>query len=158
MCIGASFDETFAKQLCKNLASINEQYPVQVIGMPTWDGIKDFDNKEYKGLEIYYTTPFYNQKTDRLSTSITNYFKTNFYSRPTDMVFRGYECMMRFGQLLIDRGANLTSSIGEKKYKVFIDYDIQPVFLNRQNLTLDYFENRKLYFIKTESGVIRGVY
>jgi hypothetical protein len=126
--------------------------------MPTWDGITDFARKEYKDLDIYYTTPFYSQKSDRISNSINNYFKTNFFSRPTDMVFRGYECLMRFGQLLVNHGPNLTSSIGEKKYKVFTDYDIQPVFLNRQNLTLDYFENRKLYFIRTVGGVVTGVY
>jgi len=80
------------------------------------------------------------------------------YSRPTDMVFRGYECLMHFGKLLLQHGPNLSSSIGEKKFKVFNDFDIQPVFLNKQSPTLDYFENKKVYFVKLVDGVIRGVY
>jgi hypothetical protein len=158
MCIAGSLDESFAKQLSRQLAGLNATYPVQLIGMPTWDVIKDFEKSDYKGLEIYYTTPFYHPKTDKVSVAITNHFRTNLYSRPTDMVFRGYESMMRFGKLLMEHGPNLNSSIGEKKYKVFTDYDIQPVFLNRDTLTLDYFENRKLYFVKQESGVIKGIY
>ena len=95
---------------------------------------------------------------DKVSISITNYFKNNLYSRPTDMAFRGYECLMHFGKLLLEKGSNLGSSIGEKKYKVFTDFDIQPVFLNKQSPTLDYFENKKIYFVKILDGVIKSVY
>ncbi|MBE7173174.1 MAG: hypothetical protein INR73_21550 [Williamsia sp.] len=158
MCVAGSLDEQFAKQLCMNLAVLNKDYPVQVMGMPTWDGIKDFEKRDYKGLEIFYTTPFYNAKTDKASTSIINYFKNNLYSRPTDMVFRGFECLMRFAKMLLDNGTGATTAaVGEKKYRVFSDFDIQPV-LNNQTFTLDYYENRKLYFVKLTDGTIRGVY
>lgn len=158
MCIAGSLDEQFARDLTAQLARLNETYPAQVMGMPNWDGIKDLEKKETKGLEIFYSTPFYNAKTDKISISITNHFKNYMYSRPTDMVFRGYECFMHFAKLLLEYGSNLTSAIGEKKYKIFTDFDIQPVFLNKQSPTLDYFENRKIYFVKMQDGVIKGVY
>lgn len=158
MCIAGSLDEQFAKDLTKQLASLNNTYPVQIMGMPTWDIFNEFQKKEYRGLEIFYSTPFYNAKMDKVSITITNYFKNNLYSRPTDMVFRGYECLLHFGKLLIEHGPNLSSSIGEKKYKVFTDMDIQPVFLNKQSPTLDYFENRKIYFVKMLDGLIKAVY
>lgn len=153
--IVGSLDETFGKAIAQQLAAGVETYPSLLVGMPTWDAI-DFSRKEYKGLNIVYTTPFYNAKTDKTSLGITNYFKTNLYARPSDMVFRGYECMYRFGKLLIDKGSNLNTSIGEKKYKVFTDWDIQPV-LDRQTLALDHFENKKLYFVKKADGVIKQV-
>ncbi len=155
--IAGSMDETFGKSLAQQLASTIETYPSLLIGMPTWDAITDFNKKEYKGLNIIYTTPFYNAKTDKTSLSIANYFKTVLYSRPSDMVFRGYECMYRFGKLLIEKGANLNTSIGEKKYKLFTDWDIQPV-LDKQTLSLDHFENKKLYFVKKADGVIKQIY
>jgi hypothetical protein len=68
------------------------------------------------------------------------------------MVFRGYEDVYRFAKLLLLHGHNLNGSIGEKKFKVFNDFEIMPVFLNRQTMTLDYFENKKLYFIKRVDG------
>jgi len=126
--------------------------------MPTWDAISDFSQPAYADQEIYYTTPFYMNPNDSLVASIQQYFKTRFYSRPSDMVFRGYETMFRFAQLLQEYGHNLNGSIGEKKFKVFNDFDIEPVFLNKQNLTLDYFENKKLYFIKKVNGNVVAVY
>jgi len=158
MCIAGSLDDQFAKQLTLQLANLNNNYPVQVMGMPTWDIFTEFEKKDYRGLEIFYSTPFYNAKLDKVSIALTNYFKNNLFSRPTDMAFRGYECLLHFGKLLVDKGANLGSSIGEKKYKVFTDFDIQPVFLNKTSPTLDYFENRKIYFVKMLDGVIKSVH
>jgi len=54
-------------------------------------------------------------------------------------------------------GPTLNSGISDKKISVFTDFDIQPVYTNRQNMTLDYFENKKLYFIRKLNGVIAGI-
>src|SRR6201999_1878908 len=102
--------------------------------------------------EILYSTPFYINPTDTLVKIVQKNFTAKFYSRPSDMVFRGYESMYRFGHLLLLHGKGLSGSIGEKKFKVFNDFDIEPIFLNRQTMTLDYFENKKLYFIKKMDG------
>jgi hypothetical protein len=131
---------------------------VNVIGMPNWDVITEFNKPAYKNLEIVYGTPFYVANSNAVGNSIQEHFKTKFYSRPTDMVYRGYETMYRFGKLLLLHGANLSSSLGEKKFIVFNDFDIQPVFTNKQSPTLDYFENKKLYFIKKVNGVVAGIY
>ena len=69
---------------------------------------------------------------DSLVMSIQQYYKTRFYSRPSDMVYRGYETTLHFGQLLEAHKGNLDGSIGERKFKVFNDFDIQPVFTNRE--------------------------
>lgn len=155
--IAASLDENFGKTIARQLAAISNSYHTMVIGMPTWDAITDFNKKEYKGLNIIYTTSFYNAKIDKTSVGITNYFKNILYSRPSDMVFRGYECLYRFGKLLIDKGSNLNTSIGEKKYKVFTDWDIQPV-LDKQTMALDHFENKKLYFVMKTDGLVKQVF
>lgn len=158
MCIAGSLDEQFAKTLCTQLAEINKTYPVQVMGMPTWDGIRDFDRKEFADLEIFYTTPFNPVRNDALSEQINTYFKDNLFARPSDMVFRGYETMLRFGKLLQELGPNFASGIGEKKHKVFTDFDIQPILLDKQKQQLDYFENKKLYIIKKVNGAIVTVF
>ncbi|MDP4212467.1 MAG: hypothetical protein Q8918_01710 [Bacteroidota bacterium] len=152
-----SLDENFGRQVCTQLASLYKTYKTKVFGMPTWDGI-DFSGTEYTDEEIYYTTPFYSNPNDSLVSSIQQYFKTRFYSRPSDMVYRGYESMLHFGQLLADHQGRLNGSIGERKFKVFNDFDIQPVFLNKQNPTLDYLENKKLYYIKKVNGNVVAVY
>ncbi len=155
--IASSLDENFGKTVAQQLSALSNRYHTVLIGMPTWDAITDFNRKEYRGLNILYTTSFYNAKIDKTSVGITNYFKNTLYSRPSDMVFRGYECLYRFGKLLIDKGGNLNTSIGEKKYKVFTDWDIQPV-LDKQTMALDHFENKKLYFVMKTDGLVKQVF
>ena len=124
--------------------------------MPTWDGI-GFSKPEFKGIEIVYSTPFYNTKLDKISLSITNQFNKKMFARPSDMVFRGYEVTFRFARLLQQYGKDIASNLGNKQIKVFTDFDIQPV-LNKQSMTLDYFENKKLYFLKWQDGVLKSIF
>jgi hypothetical protein len=157
LCIAGSLDENFGKRLTQQLASIKKQYPVTVMGMPTWDAIKDFSRPEYKGIEIIYGTPFYNAKTDKVSMAISNFFNNKMYARPSDLVFRGYEVTFKFARLLLQYNKDIASNLGNKQPKIFSDFDIQPVF-SKQNMTLDYFENKKLYFLKWQDGIIKGIY
>ena len=156
LCIAGSLDMNFGKKLASQFASIIKEYPVVVMGMPTWDGIKDFTKPEYKGLEIIYSTPFHNAKTDKVSQGISNDFNNTMYARPSDMVFRGYEVTWKFAKLLLKYGKDLSSNLGNKQENVFTDFDIQPV-LNKKTMVLDYFENKKLYFLKWQDGIIKGV-
>jgi len=156
LCIAGSLDENFGKRLVLSLAALNKQgYSATVMGMPTWDAIP-FNKSEFKGIEVIYSTPFYNAKLDKVSSSITNYFNRVMFARPSDMVFRGYEVTYKFAKILARSGDDIASNLSNKDFKVFTDYDIQPV-LNKQTMTLDYFENRKLYFLKWEDGVIKSV-
>jgi hypothetical protein len=157
-CVVASFDLNFALNISQQLASLLPQYPVSVVGMPNWDAVNEFNKAPYKNLEVVYGTPFYIANTNAVANGIQENFKNRFYSRPSDMVYRGYETMYRFGKLLLLHGPNLNSSIGERKFIVFNDFDIQPVFTNKQSPTLDYFENKKLYFVKKVNGVVTGIY
>jgi hypothetical protein len=157
-CVVASFDLNFGLNISQQLASLHGEFPVSVVGMPNWDVINEFSKPQYKNLEVVYGTPFYVSNTNVVANNIQENFKDKFYSRPSDMVYRGYETMYRFGKLLLLHGSNLNSSIGEKKFTVFNDFDIQPVFTNKQTPTLDYFENKKLYFVKKVNGVVTGIY
>jgi hypothetical protein len=154
LCIAGSLDMNFGRNLALQFASIVKEYPVVVMGMPTWDGIKDFSKPEYKGLEIVYSTPFYNAKTDKVSLGISNFFNNIMFARPSDMVFRGYETTWKFARLLLKHGKDLSSNLGNKQDKIFTDFDIQPV-LNKKTMVLDYFENKKLYFLKWQNGLIQ---
>lgn len=157
LCVSGSLDENFGKRLVQQLALLKKQnYQAIVMGMPTWDGIA-FNKPEYKGIEIVYSTPFYNAKIDKVSLSITNKFNKIMFARPSDMVFRGYEVTFRFARMLLLHGKDISSNLANKYNKVFTDFDIQPV-LSKQSMTLDYFENKKLYFLKWQDGVLKGIY
>ena len=150
--IVGSLDEAYGTGIAKSLAEISHTYPLTVIGMPTWDGIKEFSKPDYKKMEIVYGAPFNYNRPNSLAVRITKDFEEKVNGRPTDMYYRGYETMLRFALLLLDTKKDVASNLTRKGNYIFTQFDIQPVFLNKQNMTLDYFENKKLYFIKTVNG------
>jgi hypothetical protein len=157
VCVAGSLDENFGRRLSLQLASIDKSYPLTLVGMPTFDNLtKDFTAPQYKGLEIVYSTPFYNSRMDKVSQGITDYFNTKMYARPSDMVMRGYEATWRFSKLLLQYGKDIASNLGRKEFNIFRELDIQPV-INKQTTALDYFENKKLFFVKWQDGIIKGV-
>ena len=154
LCIAGSLDENFARRLTQQLASLSKSYKLTLMGMPTFDNIsKDFSKPEYKGLEIIYSTPFYNPRTDKVSQDITAFFNAKMYARPSDMVMRGYEATWRFSKLLLKYSDDISSNLTRKEFNVFREFDVQPV-INKQTMTLDYFENKKLYFLKWKDGLV----
>ena len=155
ICVAGTLDENFGSRLAIQLASVSMHYKVTLMGMPTFDNIeKEFSKPEYKDLDIIYSTPFYNPRKDSVSQSITNYFYTKMYARPSDMVLRGYEATWRFSKLLLQYKKDITSNLTRREFNLFREFDIQPVF-NKQHMTLDYFENKKLFFIKWQDGMIK---
>lgn len=157
LCIAGSLDESFGKRLAQQLALISKQYPVTLMGMPTFDNLSlDFSQPQFNGLEIIYSTPFYNPRTDTVSKKIIAWYNTKMFARPSDMVMRGYEATWRFGNLLIRYKKDIASNISSKEYNVIREIDIQPV-LNKKTMTLDYFENKKLFFIKMQNGLVKAV-
>jgi hypothetical protein len=157
LCIAGSLDENFGKRLAQQLAAVSGQYPLTLMGMPTFDNFaSDFADKEFKGLEIIYSTPFYNPRTDTVSKKIIEWYNKKMFARPSDMVMRGYEATWRFANLLLRYKKDIASNISRKEYNVFRELDIQPM-MNKKKLTLDYFENKKLFFINTKDGLIKEV-
>ncbi len=157
ICVAGSLDLNFANDLCQKLASISDEYNLKLIGMPNWDGLPALNKPGMKTLEVIYTTPFNLSNSNSVALLIQDHFKNKFYSRPSDMVYRGYETMLRFGKLLLQYGPALSTGLAEKKFNVFTEFDIQPVHTNRQNMTLDYFENKKIYFVRKLNGTIAGI-
>ena len=152
VCIAGSLDNNFGSKLSQLLATAGEFYPTILIGMPTWDDLS-FSKADFKKIEIVYSTPFYYNRPSSLINDITEDFTSKTSGRPTDMFYRGYETMLRFALLLLDTKKDVSSNLSRKGNYVFTQFDIQPVFLDKSNMALDYFENKKLYFVRYINGV-----
>ncbi|NTS43227.1 ABC transporter substrate-binding protein [Flavisolibacter sp. BT320] len=149
--IAGSMEESFGRELAKNLSSLNGTYPVTLIGMPTWDNF-NFNRPEFKILDIIYSTPFYYSRMTPLESRLATAFEKEIGSRPTDNFFRGYETVLRFGQLLVETKSDLVSNLSTKGNPVFTRLDIQPVFKDKRTMVLDFFENKNLYFVRVSAG------
>lgn len=150
--LAGSLDVAFGSRLAEHLATAGEYYPITLMGMPTWEDL-NLSKSAYKNIEIAYSTPFYYNRSSSFLNNLTEDFTSKTGGRPTDMYYRGYETMLRFALLLLDTKKDVASNLTRKGNYIFTQFDIQPVFLDRNNMTLDYFENKKLYFIRYVNGV-----
>ncbi|HEU4471745.1 MAG TPA: ABC transporter substrate-binding protein [Flavisolibacter sp.] len=151
VCIAGSLDEGFGIKLAQILAGLGKKYPVMALGMPTWDNF-NLNRPELSNLEIVYSTPFFYNRMTPLETQLATDFSNKMSVRPSDMFFRGYETTLRFALLLLDTKKDVASSLSRKGNTVLTQFDIQPVFKDKSAMSLDYFENKHLYFVKVMGG------
>jgi hypothetical protein len=152
--IAGSMDESFGVALAKALSPLVKSYQTTLIGMPTWDNF-NFNRPEFKALDVVYSTPFFYNRLTPLESRLASNFEKEIGSRPTDHFFRGYEVTMRFALLLLQTKQDIASNLVQKGNYVFTRFDVQPVFKDKKNMTLDYFENKALNFVRVTGGFKR---
>lgn len=149
--ICGTLNESFGISLARVLAA-SKNYRSVTMGMPTWDNIRDIS----KDIEIVYTTPYNFLKNEKLNADLAAKYKLRFLGRPNDMFFKGYESMFHFSKLLIKNGISLIGTLSDKDYKLFNDFDIQPV-KSKETTETDYLENKKIYFIRKVDGQVKSI-
>lgn len=153
--IGGSLDETFAGNIAKASFDLNKTYNITLIGMPNWDGFSAFYNKKaLANFPVYFTTPFYTEKTDDFSKSLSTAYYNKYKGKPSDMAYKGFESVYLFTKLLAQYPDSFMSHISDKNIKVFCEYNFRPVKQNDKAAATDYFENKHLYLIKILNGNI----
>jgi ABC-type branched-subunit amino acid transport system substrate-binding protein len=156
-----SIQEDFGLRLVNTLQT-NKRYSSVAIGMPTWDGIKEFNkpaalDATSKGIEIIYSSPYNFSRTEKIGLALTNKYKETYAARPSDWVFKGYECMYHFTNLLLKYDSTFLKHLSDKNAKIFNDFDIQSIQTKKDVPVINYMENKKLYFIKKQDGIIKNV-
>jgi len=151
-----TINESFAQKVISCLSQ-QKNYKTTVIGMPTWDGLRNLERPEYKGVEVIYTSPYNYSKTNTIVSNVTSKYKVKYNAKPSDLVFKGYETMLRLGKTISLYGANALQLFSDDLFKVINSLDIQPYY-NKDNKTqIDFYENQKLYFIKKVDGIVKSV-
>jgi hypothetical protein len=72
------------------------------------------------------------------------------------MVLRGYEVIWRFSKLLLRYQKDIALHLGSKEFAVFRETDIQPVIIPAQPGVIQYYENKKLYYLKWQDGFLKS--
>ena len=152
--IGASLNKDFVGKLVTQAALANTSIPITLIGMPNWDGFTALTKrKEFKNFPIYYTTPYVNEESNKYSKMIRQLYVQKYSAAPSDMVYRGFESVFIFSRLLTRHPNDFINHINEYAYKIFSEYNFKPIFLKEDTTLPDYFENKKLYFMKMQNGI-----
>ena len=72
------------------------------------------------------------------------------------MYFRGFENTYHFTKLLLHHGNQVKQNLSDKSFSFFHEYDFKPITNQRSN-AVDYFENKKIYFVRKLNGAIKSV-
>jgi hypothetical protein len=154
--IAGSLDESFAVEICKYLTTCKRKYNIKLIGMPNWESFNAFGSKSKSKLSefpIYFTSPYFNNKTDRFSNIIQKQYLETFKGIPTEVVYKGFETMYIFSRFLTQHHEQHFDDFNLKNISVFSNFNIVPIKLERQSDQVDYFENKHLFFLKKQNGV-----
>jgi len=155
--ICGSLDETFGSNLIKTLDQSPPAYQMVAVGMPTWDGIRSVSKTANEKLDIVYSTPYNYQRSDKTIAALANCYKTKFYGRPSDMVFKGYETMYHFTKLLLKYHNDLLNNLSDNSNRISNNFQFEPVMLTDTSQVPDYIENRKIFFIRMSQGTVKSV-
>jgi hypothetical protein len=159
--LGVTLDEAFSKRLVQSLSALAPNYQSLVMGMPTWDEI-DFRRLEFKGVEVMYSTPFVSLSANiDAYNAMAQYYNKNLNSRPSDMALKGYELTYRYIKTLTKHPypEDFARHANDGAFKVFCDFNFQPVRNpSSAAVTVEYYENKKLYFVRKLDGNVKGIY
>lgn len=154
--ICGSLNEAFGASMLSALCGTSS-YKTTVIGMPTWDGMKGVDNDNCKQLEIVYSTPYNYSRSDKTGASLVKQYRAKFVNRPSDMVFKGFESMYHFSRLLLANSGDFINHLSDTTAHIANSFLIEPTRLSSTSFVPDYLENKKLYFVKIQGGVVKKV-
>ncbi len=155
--LGATLDADLANGVTKYLNSVKEQYPTKIIGMPTWEGV-NFSSTAFKDYEIYYTSNFYNPKNTTVSKNITNSYKQNFKGTASEMVFKAYDVTSYFLSVMKKYPADIMGHINDGTAKAFTNPIYFPDYSDASDMRPNYYENKRVYFIKKWNGTTSKIW
>ena len=150
--IGGSLDEEFARNLTNGCFAVSKQ-KITLIGMPDWDGIKDFYRKEfYPDFPILYTTPHYYNANTAFDSLLTSQYLKLYKIKPSDMAYKGFENTFAFMSLVMKYNKDFFAHINDPEFTVFHEFNFKPVNITN-GLLPDYYENKHVFIMKILNGM-----
>jgi ABC-type branched-subunit amino acid transport system substrate-binding protein len=153
-----SLDENFGRNLVLAAAGLPKTLKVTLVGMPTWESIRELTKPEVKVLPIIHSTSFYNNPALSWGTAFEEAYRKRTFSKPTEVAFKGYELTWTFVNLLEKYDSTLIQHLDDKSFNLLTEYDFKPILWSKGSATPDYYENKRVYIVKKLNGVVTRVY
>ena len=136
----------------KILSEYAKRYRLKVYCMPTTEAVKSLNKTdEFPNMPVYYTTSYIIDKITPASQYISREYKSHMGTAPSDVVYKGFESLFFFSNLLKKFGVPFNNKIGDNSYTFITPYKIVPV---KENGSLMFYENKFLYLLRYEDGIM----
>jgi ABC-type branched-subunit amino acid transport system substrate-binding protein len=152
--IAGSLDEDFCKKLITAVSSFDKKSKIQVIGMPSWESFKEIQHKNYAEIPIFYTSSFHIPVGHNWATTFDNRFKNAIGIKSTTTAYKAYELTFYFIKLMLKYGQITMFNLDDPQFKLMTDFDFKPIKYNPKEIKPDYFENKKIYFLRRLNGTL----
>jgi len=142
----------YAESLLLQLKQHFPDYRFDIYGMPGW---KSFLASRKSGtfgenLSVSIPSPYYFDQTVSYGQQLTNAYKARYNAKPGELVYRGFETVYWFTDLLYKYGTIFNEHTRDNSAAMFTQYDLQPKWDSENNFY--YTENRHLYFFHYLDG------
>lgn len=153
--IAGSLDENFGRRLLATCATLPKAYRMTIVGMPTWESIREITRSEYRHLPIVYTTTFFpHQPGQPWAAKFEEAYRKKTFSKPSDVAYKGYEITNYFVRLLMKYDSTLTEHLNDPSLKLITDYNFMPIRWSKTGTVPDYYENKRVYILRRLQGQV----
>ena len=152
--VSGTLDEEFSLAVAKAILAYPRKAIIQFIVLPGMENNKELQKANYYPISLWYTSPFYLPQNNSWVKNVDDIFRSNTYIKASPSVYKGFELTYYFASLFSKHGQIRTDDPTDQLFKSLNDYQFKPTRASGSNeKTVDYFENKKLYFLKRINGI-----
>lgn len=149
----AVMDITYADSVLRVLKHDYPRTRFNVYGMPTWGNMTSIVKPGmYPNLSINITTPFIYDPSNASIQYVDKVYRKEYGGKPQEMVYRGYEVMFWYANLLMRHGTIFNKQYSNDEVAPMTKFEIRPQWDNAGNVL--YMENRRIYVHRYENGAV----
>ena len=144
-------DNVYADSLLRVLKKEFSNTHFEVYGMPTWSSMTSISKAgNFPNLTINITLPFSFDILTPQGLYVERVFKKEYGGKPTEMVYRGYETLFWYANLLMRHGTIFNKQYDDNEPAPFTKFEMKPQW-DKAGKVL-YLENRHLFVHKYDNG------
>ena len=155
--LAGSLDENFGRNLLMAASTLPKNIKLTIVGMPTWESIRELGKSEIKAIPIVHSTSFFNNPAVPWGMNFEENYRKRTYSKPTDVAFKGFELTWTFVNLLLKYDDAFMNHLDDESFNILTDYDFKPIQWSKSSNGPDYYENKRVYLVKKLNGVATRV-
>lgn len=148
----AILDITYAEKLLQSLQNYFPGYTFEIYGMPSWRYASMLKRRDFLvGSVINITAPFcFDAGTPSALAVAGMYKKETGLNKPSEMVYRGFETMFYYANILSAYGTIFNDKYRDNNAFLFTKFDVKLRWDKENNLLYD--ENKHLYHYRFSDG------
>jgi len=147
-------DFSYADSLLNRVSHDFPETHFEVYGMPSWNSISNLRKEEaFPNLSINVTVPFNIDLSVPVVDYVNRVYKKDYAGRPTEYVYRGYEAMYWYANLLKQYGNIFNEKYSDNASAPFTKFEVKPQWDKNGQLLFN--ENTHIFVTKYEGGTYK---